>query len=251
MDERPLEQISLYGNFQMFRSAMRLRQLLRKHNPGRDIAILDTEWGLHGYSAVEPERAYRVNRNGNIVGALHRAIRLIYYLREGLVDAAGQWSALTGIGDGAKVDPGFLTVPTVQRDGKVGVHFCLNDQFSRTLGDQVLDLTGTSPYYRFQDLAGPKVAVLATRSEDRRRLYLILANGTASEDIPASLRWPTWRAGSASGVRLSQAGLDDPALVSEREVIAPLEGLTVGDDGRVLALVVPAHTIVFLTVTER
>ncbi len=252
VDQRPLEQVSLYGNFQMFRSALRLRQLLRKHNPGREIAIVDTEWGLHGYTAAEPERAYRVNRNGNIVGALHRAIRLVYYLREGLVDAAGQWSALSGMGDGSRgADPGFLAVPMVQRDGKEGVHFYLNDQFRRTLGDEVLDLSGSCPYFRFQDLAGPKVAVLATRSADRQRMYLILANGTAAEDIPATIRWRTWRAASASGVRLSQAGLDDPALVSEREVLAPAEGVTVNDDGRALALVVPAHTILFLTAVER
>ena len=42
------------------------------------------------------EDADFVMRNGNVVGLVHRAVRMIYYTREGMLKGASSWETLGG-----------------------------------------------------------------------------------------------------------------------------------------------------------
>ena len=230
LDQIPFERITLEGNaWELNWYITRTRALLAEYNPGRKIEILDTEWGMHGYDHGDDVRADDSNRNGNIAGTLHRAIRMIYYLNEGLVDAAGQWCILSPVDR-----PGFSTVS--YNDPRQFLLYYLNYYLGRYVGDEVLDISGTCPYYEKRgvatdyhwieekyDVSLPKAPALATRSRDGKHIYLVIANGTAAESLPCHIDLTGFRAQRVEAKRLTQSGIDAPALVEkESDVIGPL-----------------------------
>ena len=87
-------------------SMMRIGALLRAYNPNRDVYQYDTEWGMICSTPDGKEADYE-NRNANIIGTMHRAVRLIYYAREGFLRGAMTtwWWADRGLVD-AKFPPG-------------------------------------------------------------------------------------------------------------------------------------------------
>ena len=70
-----LETVAAGENYRLLNEMLRMNALLRHYNPGRNVSQYDTEWSLHsnagGTVAGTPQ-------NGNIVGALHPAVRMIY-----------------------------------------------------------------------------------------------------------------------------------------------------------------------------
>ena len=93
-DRTSFEDVVLTGNFQMLDKIQKVNALLHEYNPGRDVYQYDTEWGPMGRDRQD-QRAEACNRNSNIVGMLHRAVRLIYYLREAPVRGASAWEMFT------------------------------------------------------------------------------------------------------------------------------------------------------------
>jgi hypothetical protein len=256
LDQIPFERITLGGNaWELNSYVLKTRALLEQYNPGRHIEILDTEWGMHGYDHGENVRADDSNRNGNIAGALHRAIRMIYYLNEGLVDAAGQWCILTPVDR-----PGFAIV-TINDDRQFLLYY-LNYYLGRYLGDEVVDVSGTCPYYEqskvasdyaytgaVYDVSMPKAPALVTRSKDGKRLYLVVANGTAEESLLCRVELKGFLAGAAEGERLTQASIDAPALVEkESDVVGPLP-VKLENGGKALAFEAAAHSVSFISLT--
>lgn len=168
LDQVPFERITFEGNAWILSAYVRpMRALLAKYNPGRKIEILDTEWGMHGY-ANGGGRADFANRNSNIAGTLHRAIRMIFYLNDGLVEGASQWGMLSPANA-----PGFGIVAI--NDDRRFLPYYLNYHLSRHVGDEVLPVSGTCPYYEkagvkfdfkpeLYDIRMPKVPVVATKS---------------------------------------------------------------------------------------
>jgi hypothetical protein len=259
LDQLPFERITLGGNaWELNSYVMKTRELLAKYNPGRKIEILDTEWGMHGYNSGEDVRADDSNRNGNIAGALHRTIRMIYYLNEGLVDAAGQWCILTPVDR-----PGFAIV-TINDDRQFLLYY-LNYYLGRYLGDEVVDISGTCPYYEKSNVTSdyewngqgpyavslPKAPTLVTRSKDGKRLYLLVANGTAAENLPCRVELKGFVAGIAEGKRLTQSSIDAPALVErESDVVGPLP-VKLENGGKALAFEAAAHSVSFISLRAK
>ena len=91
--ERPFEVPALAANYAKLDLILRLNALIRAYNPGRNVYQYDTEWGLI-CSGPEGEVEDAVDRNANIVGTVHRAVRLIYYAREGMLRGASSWQML-------------------------------------------------------------------------------------------------------------------------------------------------------------
>jgi hypothetical protein len=228
-----------------------------KYNPGRRIEILDTEWGMHGYNHGEDVRADDSNRNGNIAGTLHRTIRMIYYLNEGLVDAAGQWCMLSPANR-----PGFGIVS--YNDKRQFLLYYLNYYLGRYVADEVVETSGTCPYYEKRgvatdyrwiteryDVSLPKAPVVATKSKDGKHLYLVVANGTAAESLPCRVDLKGFRAGAAEGKRLAQSGIDAPALVEkESDVVGPLP-VKMENGGTALVFEAAAHSVSFISLTAK
>jgi hypothetical protein len=181
------EAVALSENYKILEKIIRTNELLRAYNPGREVYQLDTEWGNHS-GGPNNEAADFVVRNANIYGVLHRAVRLIYYAREGMLRGAGTWNLFTNMGA-----PGFAIL-SPQAPEKKTLLYWLYYYFNRHLGEAVLDLKGTAPYYipasgddpltKAGEYPGPLTPVLATVSKDGRNLYLIIANGSWGKEVP-------------------------------------------------------------------
>ncbi|MCJ7822022.1 MAG: hypothetical protein MUQ26_02895, partial [Armatimonadetes bacterium] len=140
----------------------------------------------------------------------------------------------------------------------------LNYYLGRHVGDEVLDISGTCPYYEKSgvsadyhwltepyDVSLPKAPVLATKSADGKHLYIVAAHGTADESLPCRVELKGFRAGSVEGMRLTQSGIDSPALVEkESDVIGPLP-VTIGPDGETLEFECAARSVSFITVSAQ
>ncbi len=101
------EEITLTENYRMLDRALRIQALLRTYNGGRPVYQYDTEWGM-SCSTPSGKAADYEDRNANIIGAVHRAVRLIYYARENTLRGASGWqmlSALDGQGFGILSQP--------------------------------------------------------------------------------------------------------------------------------------------------
>ena len=258
LDKLPFERITLGGNAWVLNSyVMKTRELLAKYNPGKNIPILDTEWGMHGYNSGEDVRADDSNRNGNIAGTLHRTIRMLYYLNEGLLDGAGQWCILTPVDR-----PGFAIV-TINDDRQFLLYY-LNYYLGRYVSDQVVDTSGTCPYYEqarvpsdyaytgaVYDVSMPKAPVLATKSKDGKRLYLIAANGTAAESLACTVTLQGFRAKAVEAKRLTQSGIDAPALVEKESDVVSALPVKLGQGGTTLRFEAAAHSVSFIELTAK
>ena len=91
--ELPFEEIALTENYRMLDRALRTQALIRAYNHGRDVYQYDTEWGMICNAPGGKEADYE-GRNANIIGTLHRAVRLIYYAREDILRGASGWQML-------------------------------------------------------------------------------------------------------------------------------------------------------------
>jgi len=257
LDQLPLERITLGGNAWMLNSyVLKTRELLDRYNPGRHIEILDTEWALHGYNHGD-ESLDGAQRNGNIAGTLHRAVRLLYYLNEGLVEAAAQFMAV-----GPWQSPGFTIVPL--NDERLFTPYYLNYYLGRYVGDEVVEVSGTCPYYEQSNVASdwswngqatydvsiPEAPALVTRSKDGKRLFLVVANGTAKENLPCHVELKGFRAQAAEGKRLSGSPEASALVEKESDVISALP-VKLSSGGTTLTFEATAHSVSFISLTAK
>jgi hypothetical protein len=238
------EDVVLRGNAEKLDDVLLVNALLRAYNPGREVHQYDTEWGLH-CGGSGGERADYVVRNGNIVGTLHRAVRLIYYTREDLLRGASSWEMFTRV-----KSPGFGILSPEAPDKRFLIYW-LYYFFNRHVGEWVLEMQGTAPYYEWtaggKTLAMPQTPALATLSADGKSVYLVMVNGSWSKPAPCRVTLRGFRAGGAKGVVLSQDGLDAHPLIA-RQADA-VSDLAVTLEGNSLRCAVPPHCVVFLAVS--
>ena len=238
--EPTVEQLVLASNYAALRNVAALNELIRRCNPGREVRQRDTEWGLAlGGSAT------LTNRSANLCGALHRAVRLIYYAREGLVEGASSWEMF------ARVKEATYMVLTRDAPAQRTPIYWVYYYFTRHVGAQLLPVGGTSPWYApaapaDAANAGPLCPALATLSADGATLYLVLVNGAAAQAFPATVRLDGFAARTAAGVQLTSADLDGPPLLKRTEdLVAPLAvTLAAGE----LRFQLPAHAVVFVAI---
>jgi alpha-L-arabinofuranosidase len=180
---------------------------------------------------------------------------MIYYLNEGLVDAAGQWCILSPANR-----PGFSIVS--YNDDRQFLLYYLNYYLGRYVGDEVLDVSGTCPYYEKRgvatdyhwitekyDVSLPKAPVVATRSKDGKHVYLVVANGTAAESLPCRVELKGFRAKAAEGKRLTQADIDAPALVEKESDVMSVLPVQLSDGGQAIGFECAPHSVSFISIS--
>ncbi|MCJ7751982.1 MAG: hypothetical protein MUQ65_12945 [Armatimonadetes bacterium] len=256
LDTLPLERITLGGNSWVLNSyVLGTREVLDRYNPGRHIQILDTEWAMHGYNSGSGS-ADSAARNGNIAGTLHRAVRLIYYLNNDLLEAAAQFLAI-----GPRGTPGFSIVAL--DDDREFLSYYLNYYLRQYVGDEVLTTSGTCPYYEQKDVPSdyrytgvvydvsmPEAPVLATRSADGKTVYLVAANATAEKSLPCRVELKGFRAQTAEGKRLSGDPDGAPLVDKESDVMSALP-VKLAADGGSIAFDAAPHSVSFISLTAR
>lgn len=242
----PFEDVVLTANYQLLDDVLRVNALLKAYNPQRDVYQYDTEWGMHS-SGPDGEKADHVGRNGNIYGSVHRAVRLIHYLREGMLKGASTWEMFT-----YQKSPGFgffaQDAPQLR-----SMNYWLYYHFNRHAGHWVLSIEGTGPYHtgtmNGQETRGPLTPTVATLSEDQRHLYLILANGSWKQSFPCQIDLLNFTPGQATGRVLTSDDPDaSPFVQRQEDIIHPL-ALTQHESR--LQFTLPAHAVVFLTIESR
>ena len=237
------EDVVLTGNYQILDEILQTDALLRLYNPGRDVYQYDTEWGLHS-SGPQGERADYVRRNANIWGMMHRAVRLIHYLREDLLRGASSWEMFT-----YQRSPGFafLAQDAPQRRS---MNYWLYYYFNRHVGRWVVALDGTAAYYEGsaggRTYRGPLTPVVATLSQDEQRLYVILANGSWEKTVPVRMTLRGFVPRSSMGVVLSHCDPDGDPFLERREDLVRKLSVTV--QGQELTTVLPPHAVAFVAV---
>ncbi len=232
--------VVLGENYKMLDSILQLNALMEYYNPGGGTYQFDTEWGVYG---ADPNNsgASGMWRSSNIVGALHRVVRLIYYVRESLLGGATDWEMFC-----RTHTPTFGHLTRDLPDKKMMLYWVFYF-FNRYLGDWVLDLDGTCTYYApygRPDQHGPTTPMLATISNDRKYLYLIVANGTWNHDYPAQVSLSNFSPKAAVGIWVSQSDKDaDPVVYTEADAIGVLP-VTVS--GNTLSFTMSAHTVAYI-----
>jgi hypothetical protein len=240
----PFEEIALTENYRMLDRALRMQALLRAYNPGRDVYQYDTEWGMI-CSAPGGKEADLEGRNANIIGTLHRAVRLIYYAREDILRGASSWQMLNKLNS-----PGFGILAQEAPDQRFLLYW-LYYYFNRHVGEWALATEGSAPYHQPQQAAdraqfsGPLTPTLATLSKDGRELYLVIANGSWTQAVPCCVHLRNFAAARATGVLLTQDQLDGSPLLDRKEdAVKDFPVVHTGDD---VTCLLPPHAVVFVT----
>ncbi len=240
------EDLVLSENFRMLDRALRLNALLRAYNGDRPVYQYDTEWGMICDTADGKEADYE-DRNANIIGTVHRAVRLIYYAREGILRGASGWQMLSRLGG-----QGFGILSQEAPDKRFMLYW-LYYYFNRHGGEWVLPIDGTAPFHpqgkESEEFAGPLTPVLATLSGDGRELYLVAANGSWTRAVPCRVKLQDFRAARIVGVVLTGDRLDGKPLLERKEdAISDLPVTTTGDE---VTCTLPPHAVVFVTMARQ
>lgn len=240
------EDVVLGANYAKLDDILRLNAYLRACNPGREVVQYDTEWGLH----CDGDRdAAHNNRNANVMGTLHRAVRLLHYAREGMLAGASSWELF-----GPRPEEGY-TFGFIPKDapGRFFMFYWLYHEFNRHVGAWALETDGAAPWYRpvdgvlaDRDASGPLTPLLASLDEDGGAVHVVAVNGSWTRTVPCELTFANFAVAGARGVLLSDDDLDAPPLVQRKEDF--VRELAIARDGAVLRFELPPHSAVFVTV---
>ena len=182
-----------------------------------------------------------MDRNANIFGTIHRAVRLIYYARESMLEGASAWQMLNRVGA-----QGFgILAPEVPEQRFL--LYWLYYHFNRHLGEWALDTVGTAPYHTPKDgqFSGPRTPVLATLGEDGKTLYLVIANGSWDQPTPCRIELRGIAPTRVEGILLTHADPDGKPLLERREdAVFPFSATL---ERNTLACTIPPRAVVFLT----
>lgn len=230
-------------------------------NMGRPIYHYDTEWGAHGWRDPNCRGSVGAEvRNGNTYGTMQRAIRLIYYLREGIVEGASTWAMFTRDRTG---EPAFGLLTHAGPEWRSMVYW-LYRYFQQFSGDWILNIHGSAPFFTgtFQrypwpsplPASGPYTPLLAAKSGDGRELYLIIANANErlSYNFHVSLR--NFRGTSATGYLLQDYRGEDwknhnPFSTSESDFVRPYM-VNLFPEGDTLVGNIPARSVLFIQILK-
>jgi hypothetical protein len=92
---------------------------------------------------------------------------------------------------------------------------------------------------------GPLTPVVATLSDDEKRLLVILANGSWDRAVPCRIDLRDFAARRAEGIVLSHSDPDGYPLLERKEDL--IGNLPVSLDGPRLATALPPHAVAFIT----
>jgi hypothetical protein len=239
------EDITLSENYRMLDRALRVNALLRAYNGDRPVYQYDTEWGMICNTADGKDADYE-DRNANIIGTVHRAVRLIYYAREGIVRGAGGWQMLS-----RRSQQGFGILSQDTPDQRFMLYW-LYYYFNRHVGQRVLLMDGTAPYHqpgpKAAEFAGPLTPVLATLSKDGNEIYLVMANGSWTRTVPCRVKLRDFPAAQAKGIVISSDKLDGkPLLERKEEAVSDFPVSTMPEE---VNCTLGPHAIAFVTISR-
>lgn len=253
------EGMTLAENWRILSHISTLNGMLRAANPGKDVYVYDSEWGQHskGYDAHGQPKEPALGpteciQNANILGTMHRAVRLIYYSREEFLRGASSWEMFTRANE-----PGF-GILTRDEPAQRGMIYWLYYYFQRHVGPEILDITGTAPWFTAtsaehykltggQKLSGPLTPVLASIDREKKVLYLIIANCSWNRTVHLEAALSKFEVHQTEGWVLSNGDLNAKPWISQREDL--IGRLPVEITGGTIQAELPAHSVAFIALT--
>ncbi|MBI4976454.1 MAG: carbohydrate binding domain-containing protein [Spirochaetes bacterium] len=244
-----VEEIVLGENMSKLNSARRYNALIAAYNPGLDVYQYDSEWGLHSMPKSGKAADYE-KRNANIIGTLYRAVRLLYYAREDVVRGAASWKSYSG-----NNEPGF-GVLFHQSPEKRSMIYWLYYYFNRGLGDWVLGMNGTAPFFTPKKYTAgdermpsvPATPIMASITEDGGTMQLMAVNASWTQTVPAEITLKDFTAASADGIVLSSGDTNAHPLLERAEDFVSALPVTIKASG--ISMTLPPHSIAFITVKK-
>jgi hypothetical protein len=245
------EESVLGANHAILSRIVQVNALLAAYKSGRDACQYDTEWGL--YAPLNGLSGEDNPMNANIYGTVYRAVRLLYYARENLVRGASAWEMFRR--DGAYGFCIFMTDEGLQ--DKRSMIYWLYYYFNRHVGDRVLDLSGTAPFYTLKKMkvpnqkrpaSVPATPAMATASEDGETMYFMIVNGSWTKDMPCTVELKNFAVKTAEGVLLKH---DDPKaipLLDRKEDF--VSSLPVKATQTSIEFMLPGHSIAFIELKQ-
>lgn len=265
VDDNNFERHVLTFNYAMMQLELDILKYARglKGNKNRFIYHYDTEWGSHALRKRWGESdVYSEVRNGNLFGSIARAIRLIYYLRENIVEGASTWAMIERDPDKTPAF-GLLTHNT---PNKRSMTYWLYYYFNQFLGEWILDIQGTAPYkteysfehwpwYTIDIVKGPYTPVLASKSQDEKTVYLIIANGNETTNYNFQTNFVGFQGTKIRGIifndfRTTNWKDNNPFSFNQSDFIREYSP-TLSPDGKILKGQIPAHSVLFLKVDRQ
>jgi len=214
---------------------------LRAANGGKRVPLEVTEWA--GVGDLKSGVGTDANPSGtNIIGAIHRAIRQVWYLREDLVEGAMQWQSHAP----TPSDPGFSFFFWRDFVGARTLVWYLSELLSRHAGDTVLADRVAGPMLEIGFERLPVVHSVCTRDTKTGTLHWVLVNAARQQAVPCTLS-VRGRPLSATGMMttLSQDLTASPVVADAASVETQAVVSFQGGKARVL---LPAHSISFVEV---
>lgn len=258
-----LERFTLTFNYAILQVQLSQAKTARSlpENYNRAIYHYDTEWGAAATRRRGDWDVYSEVRNGNTYGVLQRAVRLIYYLREGIVEGASTWVMFTR--DPQK-EPAFGLLTHENAELRSMVYW-LYYYFQRYTGDLIIDLSGTAPYIfgdfshhawqgRSIPASGPVTPVIASKTNDGKQLFLIIINASTSRSHTAHIDFSSIRVKNIESHVFRDHQTDatsegwrdnNPFSMKEKDLVRPYMDLRLNADGKTLTGTIPSRSIIF------
>lgn len=244
----PFEALVLGSNYDKLDEIQHLNAIMHACNPNREVFQYDTEWGMHADAERGPGHN---NRNANVIGTLHRAVRLLHYAREGMLKGSSSWEMFSPAPQEGYTF-GFIPKDT---PGQYYMFYWLYYVFNRHVGEWTLQMDGTAPWYKpeeglfkQQDASGPLTPMLASLDSSGDKLFIVVVNGSWSRDVPCEIELKHFEARSAVGEFLSNDDLDASPLVKHKEDF--VKPLSVQVREGVLRCTLPPHAACFITINR-
>lgn len=172
-------------------------------------------------------------------------LTVIHYFREGMLRGASSWEMFT-----YQNAPGFGFLASDAPQRRSMNYWLYYYYFNRHVGDWVLSMDGTAPYHEavVQKAAaqGALTPAVTTLSADGTQLFLIVANGSWTREVPCRIVLFGFPAPRAKGFVLSDSDPDSVPFLGRSAQLAHELALTVKDVELQTAL--PPHSVAFVTV---
>ncbi|MEM4343629.1 MAG: hypothetical protein QXT91_04760 [Candidatus Caldarchaeum sp.] len=261
--DNKLEYFSLAYNYAVMRVQMLQLEMAGQfpQNQGRHVYHYDTEWGAAGTRSIGDWDVYSEPRNGNTYGMLQRAVRLVYYLREGLVEGASTWTMFTR---NPSTEPAFGLM-THEDPNLRSMVYWLYRHFQSFLGDFVVDVRGSAPYSyavfshpSWQGVSlpasGPSTPLVASRSRDGKHVSLVVVNAseTNTHDVRVVFENFEGRVMASIVLRDNRQSWREstPFTAREQDFVQPYRGLSLAGDGKTLTGKLPSRSVLFVKISS-
>lgn len=222
--------------------------------------VLVTAYGLSPLDTQTPQEGFEEDvRGSNILGTLFRANLCMLALEDSDILAMNGWRLIQQNYNSLK--PGYLTLLYRQPGGKSFLYWFYY-YMSRFVGDLVLSTIGRTVLFTDSSNTSPGMAeaafrtcsllpLLATKSDDDRYLYLVVANLDFANDYPVTIRLSNFNPITGLAYVLTSSA-PNPIQQSTWDAygVNPVQPFPIEVSSNTVSFTIPKHSVVFIRLAQ-